>query len=484
VWALSENDPIITAYADAVAAMQAKPASDPTSWAYQANIHGTVLSGSPLWNQCQHGSWYFAPWHRMYLYYFERIVRAQVIANGGPSTWALPYWNYGGGNPDTVLLPYNSLPLAFRNPTRANGTPNPLYVADRGAGINAGAGLSSAVTSSAVAMACASYTGTTELGGGATSAGQFEGQYGQLESQPHNVVHSAMGGLMGDPLTAAEDPIFWLHHANIDRLWWVWQQTHPGDPSTPRWTGQRFSFFDVGGAPVSLCDADVVNIVSQLDYTYATYLWPIPLPWHFPLRWPWPWLVEQPASRVPQGPVPQPPPELTRHLIGGTDEPVRLVGETVTVPVTIDPRAAEALRAGPGAGEYQNRAFLDLENIEAERNPGTVYGVYVNLPQQPTAEDLASHQVGVGSFFGVERARDPRGDEHAHGLRYSMEMTGVLDKLAAEGSWQDGTKLDVTFRPIPLEPPADRPEMADDLVAATKHADVPATIGQVGVYFA
>ena len=28
-------------------------------------------------------------------------------------------------------------------------------------------------------------------------------------------------------LTASYDPIFWPIHANIDRLWWEWQQQHP-----------------------------------------------------------------------------------------------------------------------------------------------------------------------------------------------------------------------------------------------------------------
>src|SRR4029077_14665600 len=88
VWTLPATDPILTAYADAVSAMKAKPATDPTSWAYQAAIHGTQV-GHPLpgWNQCRHGSWWFVAWHRMFLYFFERIVRAQVIANGGPQTW-------------------------------------------------------------------------------------------------------------------------------------------------------------------------------------------------------------------------------------------------------------------------------------------------------------------------------------------------------------------------------------------------------------
>lgn len=478
-WFLAADNPIITAYADAVAAMQAKASTDPTSWDYQAAIHGT-LAASPLpqWNQCRHGTWYFLSWHRMYLYYFERIVRAQVIANGGPSTWALPYWNYGGG------ADFNTLPLAFRGPIRPDGSANPLYVSQRAAGINSGAGLSSLVTSAAVALACASFTGTTEFGGGITSPlGQFDGQYGQLETTPHNVVHTAIGGLMGDPDTAAQDPIFWLHHANIDRIWWLWQPQHPGDPSDARWTGQSFSFVDVGGVPVTLSDAEVIDTVSQLDYTYGPEIVlpprpPIPIRIPIRLPWPQPW----PEARVFISMPPHPGPEMPRQLVGATEEPVRLVGEAVRVPVIVDERAVEALRSDPRADDYQHRVFIDIENIDAVRDPGIVYGVFVNLPDPPTSEDLETYHAGNVSLFGVERARNPRGDEHPHSLRYSMEITGVLNRLAAEGSWRQGGRLDVTFRPITLEPPPDRPDIASE-IATTQHSDTPVTIGRVGLYF-
>ena len=34
---------------------------------------------------------------------------------------------------------------------------------------------------------------------------------------PHNLVHTIAGCDMGDPATSAYDPIFYLHHANVDR---------------------------------------------------------------------------------------------------------------------------------------------------------------------------------------------------------------------------------------------------------------------------
>jgi len=124
---------IITGYKKAITAMRALPASNPRSWAYQAAIHGTtVMPGLTAWNTCQHGNFFFFSWHRMYLYWFERIVRSM---SGVPS-WALPFWNYRPTPADPVAA-HRVLPLPFRNP--ANAT-NPLFTANRNATINNGNG--------------------------------------------------------------------------------------------------------------------------------------------------------------------------------------------------------------------------------------------------------------------------------------------------------------------------------------------------------
>ncbi|KAK7931176.1 hypothetical protein PG985_001888 [Apiospora marii] len=48
----------------------------------------------------------------------------------------------------------------------------------------------------------------------------------ELEGGPHGAIHSAVGGDMS-PATSPNDPIFFLHHAQIDRLWTQWQQEKP-----------------------------------------------------------------------------------------------------------------------------------------------------------------------------------------------------------------------------------------------------------------
>ena len=125
IYNLASNGPEIAALRNGVKVMQARSASNPRSWRFQANIHATTdqlpttnkALAQATWNTCQHGNYFFFPWHRMYVYFFEQILRA---AAQEPSL-TLPYWNYSNAA-------QRVLPLPFRSP--ANST-NPLYVAQR-----------------------------------------------------------------------------------------------------------------------------------------------------------------------------------------------------------------------------------------------------------------------------------------------------------------------------------------------------------------
>lgn len=455
IWSLQRDDPVVSAYAHAVQTMRERPEDDPTSWAYQAAIHGTYATPSRAqWNECQHGTWFFLPWHRMFLYYFEQIVRAAVVVAGGPTDWALPYWNYGLGGRNATL------PIAFRQPKLADGSDNPLYVAERAPGINSGATLPAYATSPAKALARPAFIGTAEFGGDRTAPAQFSESGGELEETPHNVIHDMVGrgGLMGDIRKAAQDPIFWLHHANIDRIWTVWSAASGHtNPAEARWGGQSFAFFDADGHAASLRCDQVLATLPDLGYTYDTAPSPVPAP--------------PPATPPGVRAADVGPPE--RQLIGTSEESIVLVGETVSVPVPIDPQAAQPMAPS-------QRAYLNVEDIEGESSPGTPYGVYANLPEDASAELEAAHHVGNISFFGIERAREPAGDEPAHNLRSSFDVTALARDLEAHDEWA-GHALLVTFRPLTLTPP----EIADenDLVQSPAHEDRPIRIGRVSVFY-
>lgn len=70
------------------------------------------------------------------------------------------------------------------------------------------------------------------------SARDFDQIRQRIEWVPHGLVHAAVGGPEGDmtAMHSPNDPIFWLHHANVDRLWWNWQQSGIKPPSSSRRT--------------------------------------------------------------------------------------------------------------------------------------------------------------------------------------------------------------------------------------------------------
>ena len=196
-----------------------------------------------FWNQCQHGTWYFLPWHRGYVLAFEANIRAEVIKLKGPAGWALPYWNYFNSNEF-------KLPPAFATADWPDGKGNnPLFVPQRYGPGDDGNVYVPLNQVNLKAMGDPDFTGVTSGGSpgfGGVDTGFAHGgeKHGGIETQPHDWVHGLVGGgdqqapgLMSDPDTAALDPIFWLHHANIDRLWEVWRNNPPThvNPTSSNW---------------------------------------------------------------------------------------------------------------------------------------------------------------------------------------------------------------------------------------------------------
>jgi tyrosinase len=465
---------MLAPYSRAVARMRTRPADDPRSWSYQAAIHGTSASSPPaLANECKHWSWFFVSWHRMFLYYFEAIVRAAVVEDGGPADWALPYWNYGLGGEHATLPP------AFRQAS-VGGSENPLYVQQRRPQVNAGGALDEAIISPNGALARSQFTGAVEFGGGeGPPQEQFWSEPGALERTPHNDVHGAVGGRggwMNDPLQAAQDPIFWLHHSNIDRVWALWNNEGKTNPTDATWLGQRFEFFDASGAAVGRTCAEVLDTVANLGYTYDR-------------------LERDPAAagagaarprvvaasvRGAGSDMPSQAPQQA-EIVGASEQPVRLVGAAEHVPVAIDRRASDAARAR-AASDAPPHVLLHLDDIEAEQNPGSVYAVYVNLPPGADDEQRAAHHAGNLSFFGIEHANRPPRDEHPHGLRLSMDITELAQRLREQGEWSDD-QLQVSLLPVGVRP-APGATAAEAVSTEERHDDLPVTVGRVSVSYA
>jgi hypothetical protein len=461
-------DPITLAYAKAVQVMQARPASDPTSWAWQAAVHGTFAAAPPgaNWNVCQHQGWFFLSWHRMYLYFFERIVRKAVLDAGGPADFALLYWNYDRP------FPSNTLPPAFRAPTLPDGTANPLFIAspNRNAGLMAGGQVPATATSSTAAMAQTAFSSPpfgTSFGGGRVGPAQFAGSTGQLEFTPHNAMHPTIGGplidpcqggLMSDPFCAALDPIFWLHHANVDRLWNNWLTLGGGraNPSQAAWLNQSFVFHDENGTQVTLSGADIVDTAAQLGYVYDDAALP-----------------SQRMMVLAATPPPSGPPELA----AATERPLELVGDTASVRLTVPDSSRRLVEA---AGAEQGRVLVNVEDIEAEQDPGLAYAVYLTVPGDPDPE---SRHIGNVSFFGIRLMNDPdRAHDGPPGFPHTFDATDVVRALKEQNLW-DPAAVTVTFDPIRILPPPGG-ELPPEAQAEARAPTPPVRIGRVSLFVA
>jgi tyrosinase len=409
----------IAALRRGVAVMKSRSATDPTSWAYQANIHGTV-DGPPqqAWSTCQHGNFHFLSWHRMYLAYFERILRAA----SGDDTLTLPYWNYAAPG-------QRALPEAFRLPADAT---NALFVTERAPGANAGGLLPASAVESEQALVPTVFFSTSPIG--TSFGGGKGGGSGTLERQPHNIIHVVLGGSTGwmsDPDFAAKDPIFWLHHANIDRLWtrWIARGGGRANPTDSDWTGTKFTFFNESGTPVEMTGQEILDTVAQLDYRYD----------------------DSGSGGPPEAAgIPVPRQGATPESLSTSAQPMELKGQKARASVPLTALHRESLNK---TGEAERGVVLTFEGITYDQNPGIYYEVYLGLPESETPDPKGPYYVGnLAVFANKPHAAHTHAGHVAAKPEISLDATRTIRALRSAGKLPSGA-LGVTFIPRGLTKP-------------------------------
>jgi tyrosinase len=56
---------------------------------------------------------------------------------------------------------------------------------------------------------------------------EFQGRFGDRFLGMHAAGHFIMGGDASDLYSSPNDPVFFLHHAMVDYVYWIWQALHP-----------------------------------------------------------------------------------------------------------------------------------------------------------------------------------------------------------------------------------------------------------------
>ena len=74
----------------------------------------------------------------------------------------------------------------------------------------------------------------------------------RMDQNPHFFTHIAIGGDMADFATVGGDPLFYLHHCNLDRIWESWNRLGNSNPTDPKYLDRKFAFGDRSGNRVDL----------------------------------------------------------------------------------------------------------------------------------------------------------------------------------------------------------------------------------------
>lgn len=412
-----------------VQVMRSRPGTDHRSWFWQGAVHsvseeifGEELLRTPgllevdmgtFWNQCPHGQQFasadFLIWHRAYLYHFENILRD---AAQDPEL-AVPYWDYTSAG--ARGFPAVFAPQVY-GPQQAPIS-NSLYHRNReGAFTGGGLSLSEEVGRAEFTRAATQFfsgPGVVGFGGSSTSA-----QAGRVEGRPHNDVHVAVGGVIGqtngamaDVPTAAFDPIFWPHHANVDRLWTEWAST-PGKSWGPlppaAWFDQTpWTFKNVDGTDARNSRryyVDRANLGTRYDTDQP----------------------DRPEMALPSGGGPPPP-----SALSGTAVTLAEAGGLTATPAAPATMILPPTPAPPPSAPGGLRLVLELSQIELDRTPTRGFAVYLTPPTAGRLDERSAYFLGRLDLFTVRhRAVPGRGHAHsASGAQQSFDAGALLPHL-------------------------------------------------------
>jgi tyrosinase len=233
---------------DAYAGMMGLRDADERSYARYSGLHGL-----PLPFECQHGTPLFLPWHRAFLYSFERAMRDRV-----PDA-TLPWWNWATPDPELGSVP------SLYGDEEADGAPNPLFSAKVSAQALA-EGEASGQPAPGPSTIRDPGVGGRQLPRASEVKDLIEitdfQTFNDALEELHGQVHVWTGGHMGAIPWSGFDPIFWAHHSMVDRLWRLWQMRH-GTPGPPQ------ALWNQALPPFPMTVSQTLD-VTLLGYDYAS----------------------------------------------------------------------------------------------------------------------------------------------------------------------------------------------------------------------
>ncbi|KAL8510634.1 hypothetical protein ACS0TY_017449 [Phlomoides rotata] len=386
--------------------MRRLPSDDPRSFMQQAYIHCAYCNGA--YNQPGqgdldiqvHNSWLFFPFHRWYLYFYERILGKLI----GDPTFALPFWNWdnpkGMTIPPVFLDPKSALYDSKRNQD------NLTAVIDLG--LTGNKDTLQVVTNNLTIM-------YTEMVRGNADVYDFMGQPyrqgtqvnpgpGSSERGSHTAAHVFVGDPrepsgedLGNFYSAGRDPLFYCHHSNVDRMWTIWQYFLPSNKvadkkiTDPDFLNASFLFYDENAQLVRVLVKDCLDNL-RMGYDYER----VDLPW-----------MDY-----------RPPPQTARARITRAASASAPKAETL-FPLTLDRVVRfEVKKTKKGKADE----LLVLENITVDTTKFLKFDVFVNDEDDNASElDKAAY---AGSYAQV-----PHKTNQTATTSFRLKLTDLYDDM-------------------------------------------------------
>ncbi|KAI3898923.1 hypothetical protein MKW92_044657 [Papaver armeniacum] len=425
------NSDDIAKFEAAIAKMKALPDNHPWSFKQQAAIHCTYCNGAfyQLNTTIElqiHQSWFFLPWHRYYLYFWERILGKLI----GDDTFAIPYWNWDTREGMWFPKMYQKSTSPLYDEARNTDHYNKLM--DYGC---EEAYCNRKKTDELITYNLARIFKTFQgdnlkvpslFMGMETRAGEKSVGGGSLEQLLHNGIHSWAGKPnspyhdMGNFVTAARDPVFFAHHGNVDRMWYIYTKLRKlyGETSTFKygsdWLQSSFVFYDENHQVVKV---KVKNCLTpeSLGYTYdssETHEWAGIRPKYRKLR----------------------NAELKRRE--GDSLKLNPASEFGSKPRNLTEPIRALVQRPPTSGTKDEKEdsveVLFIEDIIVPHGSPARFDVYV---AKPTAEELVGQEEFAGSFVNVPHSHH-ESSNGAHGSSLQLGITSLLKDIDAEASEQ------------------------------------------------
>jgi tyrosinase len=200
---------------------------------HNAFIMGDTDSG----DRVGHRSPSFLPWHRRFLLDFEEALQAV------DPTVNLPYWDWTADRTARSSLWAADFLGGTGRARDGQVLDGPFASAQGNWAVNVrvdgrsflrralGTGVAQLPTKAEVdaVLAMPEYDAAPWNSSSAGFRNHLEGWRG---ANLHNRVHVWVGGQMATGVSP-NDPVFWLHHAYVDKLWARWQKLHPQSPYLP-----------------------------------------------------------------------------------------------------------------------------------------------------------------------------------------------------------------------------------------------------------